>query len=148
PGRIPIACVPIVVTATDHDDAIVMRGVPNPIVPHRMIVVKNFVVTTDPIVGVADPSPIMVVGLAVQAALTLCRGPAIVRQIQIIPAVWSTGTADLRRVLFRHRIWMVGPRLLVVLGQRIGAVSICSCGTIGPRKSVGTLATGVGLATL
>src|SRR5205085_5115009 len=46
PRRIPVAAVPVVVTATDQLDALVTRVVPIPIVPFRMIRTKRFVLRT------------------------------------------------------------------------------------------------------
>src|ERR1700736_109039 len=48
PRRIPIAVVPVIVTATDQLDAVVTRPIPALIVPFRMIRAQYFVLWTLP----------------------------------------------------------------------------------------------------
>src|SRR6476646_8871953 len=55
PRRIPVVVVPVIVTATDQLHAIVMRVVPAPIVPFRMIRAEYFVLPTLPLVASLDP---------------------------------------------------------------------------------------------
>ena len=55
PCRIPVAVVPIIITATDQLDAVVMRMVPVPIVPFRMIRTVDFVLRTLPAIASLNP---------------------------------------------------------------------------------------------
>src|SRR5207237_2225466 len=59
PGRIPIAVVPVIVTATDQLHAGVMRAVPAPIMPFRMIRSEYFVLR--PLPALASLNPITLV---------------------------------------------------------------------------------------
>src|SRR5206468_6534141 len=61
PCRVPVAVVPVVVTATDQLHTIVMRVIPALIVPFRMIRAKYFVLRTLPVFGSLNPI-ILVVG--------------------------------------------------------------------------------------
>src|ERR1700731_3124088 len=51
PCRIPVAVVPIIVTATDQLDAVVMRPIPTLVVPFRMIRSEYFVLRTLPAIA-------------------------------------------------------------------------------------------------
>src|SRR5438034_5473129 len=55
PCRIPVAVVPVIVTATDQLHAPVMRSIPAPIVPFRMIRAEYFVLRTLPLFASLDP---------------------------------------------------------------------------------------------
>ena len=52
PGRVPVVIVPVVPTAEDEHDVIVMMRLPPPLImPLRMIVVENYVLGAFPIVA-------------------------------------------------------------------------------------------------
>src|SRR5260370_38060667 len=55
PRRIPVAVVPVIITATDQLDAGVMRAVPAPIVPFRMVRTVYFVLRPLPAFASLDP---------------------------------------------------------------------------------------------
>src|SRR5438477_4024685 len=55
PRRIPIAVVPIIVTATDQLDALVTRVVPAAIMSFRMIRTEHFVLRTRPAIASLNP---------------------------------------------------------------------------------------------